>query len=171
MRRQESFPWIIVMGGAVLYWTIALGIGIPSLYRLLGEPGPARRVNTSDTRCVQAHTVDGRPVFDDCINVRFLIDVPDSARGLGVFHQHTPQTGVLAGPDPEVESPIWNPTLQERRHAVRDRAAERRSLWRRDIQRVQPRALTESDEPGGTAGDSDPDAKQEAQSDFGRTSF
>jgi hypothetical protein len=78
MRRQESFPWIIVMGGAVLYWTIALGIGIPSLYRLLGEPGPARRVTASETRCVQAQTIDGTPVvFGDCINVRFLLDTPE----------------------------------------------------------------------------------------------
>jgi hypothetical protein len=80
-RQQESFPWIIVMGGAVLYWTIALGIGVPSLYRLLGEPGPARRVTATETRCVQAQTIDGTPVvFGDCINVRFLLDSAEVPR-------------------------------------------------------------------------------------------
>ena len=105
MRRQESFPWIIVMGGAVLYWTIALGIGIPSLYRLLGEPGPARRVTTTETRCVQAQTIDGTPVvFGDCINVRFLLDAPEVAPTQEVIYRRTPPHRSLRGPDLEVRT-------------------------------------------------------------------
>jgi hypothetical protein len=101
MRRQESFPWIIVMGGAVLYWTIALGIGIPSLYRMLGEPGPARRVTTTETRCVQAQTIDGTPVvFGDCINVRFLLDTPD-LYGRRAFDQYDTLPSKL--PEPMID--------------------------------------------------------------------
>jgi hypothetical protein len=104
MRRQESFPWIIVMGGAVLYWTIALGIGIPSLYRLLGEPGPARRVTATETRCVQTQTIDGTPVvFGDCITVRFLPDTSEIATVDRVPHRRTPTESVISGPDPEIE--------------------------------------------------------------------
>ncbi len=123
-RHQESFPWIIVMGGAVVYWTIALGIGIPSLYRFLGEPGPARRVSTTETRCVQAVKVDGSPVvFGDCINVRFLLDAPDLARPDRVvrFHDGVTPAPVYAGPDPEVGDPwISTPTPTENR--IRRRA-------------------------------------------------
>jgi hypothetical protein len=106
MRRQESFPWIIVMGGAVLYWTIALGIGIPSLYRLLGEPGPARRVTASETRCVQSQTIDGTPVvFGDCITVRFLPDTAEVVSGEGVHHRRTqPGNDLSAGPDRELDT-------------------------------------------------------------------
>ncbi len=117
MRRQESFPWIVVMGGAVLYWTIALGFGIPSLYRLLGEPGPARRVTASEPRCVQAQTIDGTPVvFGDCINVRFLLDTPEVTPEQRVS-PHADLTGPLSGPDPEVDSPAWKPTFHELEHA------------------------------------------------------
>jgi hypothetical protein len=111
MRRQDSFPWIIVMGGAVVYWTIALGIGIPSLYRLLGEPGPARRVAPAETRCVQAQTIDGTPVvFGDCINVRFLLDTPGS----------TPSDFVRTGPSPEVSGGLE--VRREAQDELQDRA-------------------------------------------------
>jgi len=99
MRRQESFPWIIVMGGAVLYWTIALGIGIPSLYRLLGPPGPAHRAAAVEARCVQAMSVDGKPiVFGDCFNIRFVPDVPEAVND---FVQTVPyRSGSrITGPD------------------------------------------------------------------------
>jgi hypothetical protein len=117
MRRQDSFPWIIVMGGAVLYWTIALGVGIPSLYRVLGEPGPARRPTPTETRCVQSVTVDGTPVtFGDCINVRLLdpseLPQPDRVIRYHPNHDMTP-SHVFAGPDPEVNDPVWNPTPLE----------------------------------------------------------
>ena len=113
MRRQESFPWIIVMGGAVLYWTIALGIGIPSLYRLLGPPGPAHRAAAVEARCVQAMSVDGKPiVFGDCFNIRFVPDVPEAVND---FVQTVPyRSGSrMTGPDQEVETPTWNPTPLE----------------------------------------------------------
>jgi hypothetical protein len=105
-RQQESFPWIIVMGGAVLYWTIALGIGIPSLYRLLGEPGPARRVSATETRCVQAQTIDGTPVvFGDCINVRFLLDSAELHGSRVVDHHRT-----LPG---ELSEPVQQPMIDD----------------------------------------------------------
>jgi hypothetical protein len=125
MRRQESFPWIIVMGGAVLYWTIALGIGIPSLYRLLGEPGPARRVTASETRCVQSQTIDGTPVvFGDCITVRFLPDTAEVLGGEGVQHRRGHAGNDLhAGPDHEIGRPLWDPsgkTDRSDRHPVNE---------------------------------------------------
>jgi hypothetical protein len=117
MRRQESFPWIIVMGGAVLYWTIALGIGIPSLYRLLGEPGPARRVTATETRCVQSQTVDGTPVvFGDCITVRFLPDTaPEGANGVRVPYQRASTDRLYVGPDPELVRPLGEPNAKRLR--------------------------------------------------------
>ncbi len=116
MRRQESFPWIIVMGGAVLYWTIALGIGIPSLYRLLGPPGPAHHAAAVEARCVQAMSVDGKPiVFGDCFNIRFLPDSPELARpslpGDAVFD--VGGAFRITGPDQEIDTPTWNPATTE----------------------------------------------------------
>jgi hypothetical protein len=116
MRRQESFPWIIVMGGAVLYWTIALGIGIPSLYRLLGEPGPARRVTATETRCVQSQTIDGTPVvFGDCITVRFIPDTADTASEPVLLYQRGHADRIHAGPDPEIRRPVGQPNAREPR--------------------------------------------------------
>jgi hypothetical protein len=118
MRRQESFPWIIVMGGAVLYWTIALGIGIPSLYRLLGEPGPARRVPPAEARCVQTVTVDGTPVaFGDCFNIRFLSDAselsPEGAIEYVPAARAVTRRRHYSGPDPEVWKPSRVPGWRE----------------------------------------------------------
>jgi hypothetical protein len=125
MRRQESFPWIIVMGGAVLYWTIALGIGIPSLYRVLGPPGPAQRARPSvEARCVQAVAVDGTPiVFGDCFNVRFVHDSPELARPRGTHptidrqqcfgSAHAGGNTEIADPDLVVTPPTWQPTSAE----------------------------------------------------------
>jgi hypothetical protein len=115
MRRQQSFPWIIVMGGAVLYWTIALGIGIPSLYRLLGPPGPARLGAPAEARCVQAVAVDGTPiVFGDCFNIRFIPDAPEFPRPVGTVHRGVIHHGSShAGSDLEVSVPTWRPTAVE----------------------------------------------------------
>ena len=112
MRRQDSFPWIIVMGGAVLYWTIALGIGIPSLYRLLGPVGPAAAHHGApvETRCVQAMSIDGKAiVFGECFNVRFVTDQPEA---VGSFTR-TVEAGSdeTTGPDDGIETPTENGTL------------------------------------------------------------
>jgi hypothetical protein len=80
-QRRTMFPWVMIGAGAFVFWTIALGIGIPSLGRVLGTPGPARWATASETRCVSTATVDGRPVaFGDCINVRFVLDSPEFGR-------------------------------------------------------------------------------------------
>lgn len=80
-QRTTVFPWLMIGAGAFVFWTIALGIGIPSLARVLGTPGPARWAHPTETRCVSDATVDGRPVaFGDCFNVRFMLDSPEFGR-------------------------------------------------------------------------------------------
>ena len=80
-QRRTMFPWVVIGAGAFVFWTIALGIGIPSLGRVLGTPGPARWARATETRCVSTATVDGQPVaFGDCINVRFVLDSPEFGR-------------------------------------------------------------------------------------------
>lgn len=81
-QRPTVFPWLMIGAGAFVFWTIALGIGIPALGRVLGTPGPARwQVPHESTRCVSTATVEGRAVsFGDCINVRFLLDAPEFGR-------------------------------------------------------------------------------------------
>ena len=80
--RRTLFPWMLVGAGALVYWTIALGIGIPSLADALGAPRSMEyRSSALDTRCVTTVSVDGRPVaFGDCFNVRFMLDSPELAR-------------------------------------------------------------------------------------------
>jgi hypothetical protein len=120
--RQTMFPWVMIGAGAFVFWTIALGIGIPSLGRVLGTPGPARWATPTDTRCVSTATVDGHPVaFGDCINVRFVLDspefgrpsftVPREARKIRSFGP-TGQSGEIVEPftvDDEVEPPPADP--------------------------------------------------------------
>jgi hypothetical protein len=77
---------MLVGAGALVYWTIALGIGIPSLADVLGAPRSVQlpghlRGAAYDTRCVTTASVDGRPVaFGDCFHVRFMQDSPELAR-------------------------------------------------------------------------------------------
>jgi hypothetical protein len=81
MRRRSTFPWFLVGAGALVFWTVALGVGIPSLARLLGVPGPAQWAVPAESRCVATATIDGRAYeFGDCINVRFMLDSPELPR-------------------------------------------------------------------------------------------
>ena len=98
------FPWLMIGGGAFVFWTIALGIGIPSLARVLGAPGPARWAKPGETRCVSDVTVDGHPVaFGDCFNVRFMLDSPELPRPAFTVPREAGQPRIYAGPDPEIE--------------------------------------------------------------------
>jgi hypothetical protein len=104
------FPWVMIGAGAFVFWTIALGIGIPALGRVLGTPGPARWQVPVETRCVSTATVDGRPVaFGDCINVRFMLDSPEFGRPAFTvprparFRVHAGPDAVYAGPDEETQ--------------------------------------------------------------------
>ena len=89
MRRSGLSPWLLVAAGAVAYWTVALGLGVPSLARLVGVEGPGRRVSPNDTQCVVTAMVDGKPVeFGDCFSVRFLLDSPELPRPPHVVPYH-----------------------------------------------------------------------------------
>jgi hypothetical protein len=112
-------PWLVVGVGAVVYWSVALGVGLPALGRLLGSPHPPRRVVLADKHCLETVTTDGRVItFGECIDVRFINDSPDIPGPGGqagqpwqrwdvgphrtdpVRHSAHP---VLSGPDPEIE--------------------------------------------------------------------
>ena len=119
-QRRTMFPWVMIGAGAFVFWTIALGIGIPSLGRVLGTPAvghPARWATPSETRCVSTATVDGRPVaFGDCINVRFVLDSPEFGRPAFTVPREAQQIRVFGEPDPaesiqpdEVEPPALDP--------------------------------------------------------------
>jgi hypothetical protein len=102
MRRRTTFPWFLVGAGALVLWTVALGVGIPSLARLLGVPGPAQWAVPVESRCVATATVDGQAVeFGDCINVRFLLDSPELARPPHVVPARRAPV-YYTGPDPEM---------------------------------------------------------------------
>jgi hypothetical protein len=102
-QRTTMFPWVMIGAGAFVFWTIALGIGIPSLGRVLGTPGPARWAAPTEARCVSTATVDGRPVaFGDCINVRFVLDSPEFGRPAFTVPRPVRHMHVYAGPDPEI---------------------------------------------------------------------
>jgi hypothetical protein len=104
MRRRTTFPWFLVGAGALVFWTVALGVGIPSLARLLGVPGPAQWAVPVESRCVATATVDGQPVeFGDCINVRFLLDSPELARPPHAVPVRRSSI-YYTGPDPEIRA-------------------------------------------------------------------
>lgn len=75
MRQRQSrspFPWLLVGAGALLYWGVALGLGVHALVRLSDPP---RSPVFVEGRCVESVEIDGTPVsFGDCINVRFVPD-------------------------------------------------------------------------------------------------
>jgi hypothetical protein len=115
--QRTLFPWMLVGAGALVYWTIALGIGIPSLAGLLEAPRAVHRSSSLDRLCVTSAAEDGRAVtFGTCFNnVRFVLDSPELARpphtvprfGRALSQTHPrpaidPDT-VYAGPDPEVD--------------------------------------------------------------------
>jgi hypothetical protein len=113
MRRGSSFPWILVGAGAVAFWTLALGMGIPSLARLIDVNGTFAVPSGVDPhRCIATASVDGREVvFGECINVRFLQDVPDLAPPAHVVpYQPSRQT---TDPSPETLSAPTNPVFEE----------------------------------------------------------
>jgi hypothetical protein len=84
---------MLVGAGALVYWTIALGIGIPSLADVLGAPRALHRTAALDARCVTTASVDGRAVaFGDCFNVRFMLDSPELARPAHTVPRYVPAT-------------------------------------------------------------------------------
>jgi len=135
--QRSGVPWLAVGLGAVVYWSVALGLGLPALDRLLGSPHPPRRVVLADTHCLETVTTDGRVItFGECIDVRFVNDSPEIPRPAG--HQWrsweagqswqpwqpwqpwdvgphrtdaVPQgaRSLVAGPDPEVEVSVSSP--------------------------------------------------------------
>jgi hypothetical protein len=110
MRRGTTFPWFLVGAGALVFWTVALGVGIPSLARLLGVPGPAQWAVPAESRCVATATVDGRAYeFGDCINVRFMLDSPELARPAHAVPARRTTPGFLVGPD--AAKPATSPDL------------------------------------------------------------
>jgi hypothetical protein len=107
-QRRTMFPWVMIGAGAFVFWTIALGIGIPALGRVLGTPGPARWASPAEARCVSTATVDGQPVaFGDCINVRFVLDSPEFGRPAFTVPRPAPHMHIYAGPDPEVRPEVF----------------------------------------------------------------
>jgi hypothetical protein len=113
---------MLVGAGALVYWTIALGIGIPSLADLLGAPRAVQRQSSLDRLCVTSASEDGRAVtFGACFNnVRFIHDSPELARPPhtvprqvpGLRHTHPRAvTGdpLYVGPDPEMREPKPDP--------------------------------------------------------------
>ena len=105
MRRKSMFPWLVVAGGAFMFWTLALGLGVPSLARFLGQTGPARMASPHDVRCVSATSIDGKTVeFGDCFSVRFVPDSPSFPRPAGMAMPSIERrASVYAGPDPEID--------------------------------------------------------------------
>jgi hypothetical protein len=103
--RRTLFPWMLVGAGALVYWTIALGIGIPSLADVLGAPRAVHRSANLDARCVTTASVDGRAVtFGDCFNVRFMLDSPELARPPHTVPRRVPATPRWhADPAPELQ--------------------------------------------------------------------
>ena len=106
MRRKSMVPWLVVAGGAFMFWTLALGLGIPSLARVLGQTGPARMASPHDVRCVSATSIDGKVVeFGDCFSVRLVPDSPSFPRPAvlpSISRAGQEADEVYAGPDPEV---------------------------------------------------------------------
>ena len=111
--RRTLFPWMLVGAGALVYWTIALGIGIPSLADVLGAPRAVHRP-ALDARCVTDVSAGGRPyAFHDCVDVRLMLDSPELARPPHTVPRHAPRVRLApmpdtvdplyAGPDPEVQ--------------------------------------------------------------------
>jgi hypothetical protein len=119
MRQHKPvIPWLLVTAGAAVYWTVALGLGLPSFGRVLGVDEGGHGPAPADGRCVSV-LVDGRPVaFGDCINVRFMQDSPDIPRPVGPRGRLGAGRagGPYVGPDPEVSAPVWRPTTSESRH-------------------------------------------------------
>ena len=78
---HSRIPWFLVLTGSAVFWTIALGVGLPSLSVLLGDGSGHRLSSASAERCVAPAMVDGRAVeFGDCINVHFMLDAPVPAQ-------------------------------------------------------------------------------------------
>ena len=100
-------PWLMIGAGAFVFWTIALGIGIPSLARVLGTPGPARWAQPTETRCISDATVDGQPVaFGDCFNVRIMLDSPEFGRPAFTVPREAHHGRIYAGPDYEMMADV-----------------------------------------------------------------
>ena len=109
--RRSTIPWLLLAAGGAVYWTVALGVGIPSFGRAVGMDSHPRR--TLDTGCVAAQTIDGHPVvFGDCFNVRFVHDSADIPRP-GPFHRAGGHTG-CTGADLEVDEPVWQAMPDEK---------------------------------------------------------
>jgi hypothetical protein len=108
--RRTLFPWMLVGAGALVYWTIALGIGIPSLADVLGAPRAVHRSASADARCVTTASVDGRAVaFGDCFNVRFMLDSPELARPPHTVPRYVPATPQWREADHAPEPPQHEP--------------------------------------------------------------
>jgi hypothetical protein len=111
--RRSTIPWLLLAAGGAVYWTVALGVGVPSLGRALGMDHHPHRHRGLDNTCVASQTIDGRQVvFGDCFNVRFVHDSPDLARPVPARHAGG-HTG-FAGSEVEVDEPTWQATPDEK---------------------------------------------------------
>jgi hypothetical protein len=107
--RRSTIPWLLLAAGGAVYWTVALGVGIPSLGRALGVDHRHRVVESG---CVASQTVDGRQVvFGDCFNVRFVHD--SEILGTVPFRRSGGHTG-YPGPDVQVDEPVWRAAPDEK---------------------------------------------------------
>src|SRR5438105_13216222 len=97
--RRSTIPWLLLTAGAAVYWTVALGVGVPSLGRALGMDQRAY-VRAQGDGCTTTELIDGRWVtFGDCFNVRFVHDAPDFTRAARV------RSGGQAGTALDVDTP------------------------------------------------------------------
>jgi hypothetical protein len=106
--RRSTIPWLLLTAGAAVYWTVALGVGLPSLGRALGMEHDRGylRAHSADG-CTTTELIDGRWVtFGDCFNVRFVHDAPDSTRA-------RVRSGGQAGTALDVDTPTWQTAAPE----------------------------------------------------------
>jgi hypothetical protein len=107
-KRDSLLPWLIVGAGALVFWSVALGLGVRSLARVLG---PVHKTARLPQGCLEATYVDGRTMaFGDCLNVHFIADSPEIPRpfvpslrlsgGCSRSARHV-------GPHRELASPAW----------------------------------------------------------------
>jgi len=111
--RRSTIPWLLLAAGGAVYWTVALGVGIPSLGRALGGES-SHHHRAFDSGCVASQTIDGRQVvFGDCFNVRFVHDSPEFARPVPFHRAGGGHTG-FAGPEADVDEPVWQAAPDEK---------------------------------------------------------